>query len=92
MTNQKVQSDIGGGVEVAWAAVHKNAKGELICGQLKRGRWFNYFLGRWDDKRAVYCEQHRNDPVPYCFRAGQFSIKSILFTFKLMAQGVWHGL
>ena len=34
--------------------------GELIEIQKKRGRWFNYFFGEWDRKRALYCMNHRH--------------------------------
>ena len=90
--NTTVKSTIDRGIEVSWGAEHRSGDGELISVQRKRGRWFLYFFGDWDRKRAGYCEAHRHDDIPIDFRTGEFSLKSIIFTLELIKQGVWHGL
>ena len=66
--------------------------GELIAAQMKRGKWFLYFFGTWDTKRTNYCEKHRHDDVPANFREGEFSLSTILYTFKLKRKGEWNGV
>ena len=92
MASNKEQAKIGGGIEVSWGAGHRDKNGKLICQQLKRGRWFNYFLGNWDTKRAVWCEAHRYDEAPEDFRTGKLSLASIRFTIKLMREKEWNEL
>lgn len=66
--------------------------GELIAAQVKRGRWFLYFLGNWDMQRVNYCEKHRHDQLPVSFREGRFSVSTMLFTIRLKHRGEWNGL
>jgi len=88
----RVDTD-GGPVMVKLCPICRGGKGELICRQLKRGRWFNYFLGKVEDKRCRYCEAHRLDPnIPQSFRWGSYSWSSILFIIKLKLVGVWRGV
>ena len=93
MTFIRVKAQTAGGTKVDWGAGHRDNNGYLICRQIKRGRWFNYIFGGWDDKRCSFCEAHRHNKVPETFRNGKlFSITSILFTLGLILKGEWRGL
>ena len=87
-----IKSKLSREVKVTFKAGHRDKAGNLISNMKTRGRWFNYFFGKWDDKRVAYCEKHRHDHVPENFKEGEFSLSTILFTLKLMKRGEWDGL
>lgn len=92
MTRFRKGADTGSGLGISWEAVHRSGAGKLISAQRKRGRWFLYFFGNWDDNRVKYCEKHRNNHLPANFREGDFSLSTLLFTLKLKIRGEWSGL
>ncbi len=71
-------------------AICGGSVGELIEVQKKRSRWFNYFFGEWDRKRALYCMKHRDDVLPTGFREGNLTLINYLFSFKLKSK--WDEL
>ena len=84
-----MRANTGSGIDVSWGAIHRNGKGELISAQRKRGRWFLYFLGNWEDKRVTYCEKHRHNHLPQDFRAGKLTLPVLVYALKLKMRGEW---
>ena len=64
----------------------------LIVLQPHRGRWWQYFFGEWDRKRAVYCMKFRNLELPEGFREGKLTLTTLAFTMGLIKDDVWDGL
>ncbi len=90
MVNQAAKAHSG--AEISWRATHRDKNDYLISGQLKRGRWFNYFFGTWDTKRAVYCGKHPHNTIPLAFRSGSLNLRSAIFTLRLIKSGEWNEL
>jgi len=64
----------------------------LIANQPPHGRWWQYFFGEWDRKRAVYCMRFRKLKLPCGFREGKITLTTLAFTMGLIRDGVWDGL
>ncbi len=77
------EEDEFGKITVKQCAICGGNVGELIEVQKKRSRWFNYFFGEWDRKRALYCMKHRDDVLPTGFREGDLTLTNYLFPFKV---------
>ena len=84
-----MKAHTGSGVEVSWDAIHRDGRGELISAQKKRGRWFLYFFGNWEDRRVAYCEKHRHNHLSEDFREGKLSLAVLLYSLKLKLRGEW---
>lgn len=63
----------------------------VFAKQPHHGRWWQYFFGEWDRKRAEYSTRHREE-IPKDFREGKLNLTTLNFTLELMKDGVWDEL